>query len=272
MTEGIRFARPGDRPALRQLWAETFGDEEALIDEFMGLWPCQKYAIIPDGAAVESVLWHIDVGALHAPHGVLPLSMVYALATKKESRGKGLASRLMKALPKDGGIICLTPADSGLFRWYKNLGCRSFFYCDRGIAVQNGSNSAAALPIGAAEYLRLREAWLKGRIHDMPNEKAVSWQKAIMAEGGFFRVDIDGVSCCAAVSTEDERLAVSELLAPPSLRAQVLDALMAHMGAPCARWRAPAEVDPVPLAMVTDGCSLQQTEGEKSPWLGFVFD
>lgn len=268
----IRHAQTNELGALIELWTQVFGDEAALVDCFTGLWPCEKHAFILHRSGIESALWDIDTGFLRGPGRDTPLGMIYALATVPEHRGKGGASALMRALPDFDGLRCLTPAEASLAAWYKKLGWCDFFYCDKGSAAYSGE-SAKAERISAEAYLNLRETRLSGRIHDVPNQAALGWQSALFDAygGGFFAIDTQYGTAAANVLKSDGNIAVSELLAPPQARQSVLDGLMAYFGASAAAWRAPAECDPVPFAMIPLNYSVSFSV-DALPWLGFAFD
>lgn len=272
MGGSIRYANAEELGALIDLWAHVFGDDEGLVARFAQLWPCEAHAFVLHRGSIESALWDIDVGALCGPGLSIPLKMVYALATAPEHRGKGSASALMAALPGFDGLRCLTPAEASLAGWYKKLGWRDFFYCDRGCAVHSGGNTTAE-HVNTEAYLSLRETYLADRIHDVPNSSAADWQRALFDTygGGFYKITTPYGIAAACALKNDEGISVSELLSPPQARSAALDGLMNAFNAKQVNWRAPAECEPVAFAMVPKQF-VMPVAAPKQPWLGFVFD
>ena len=138
--EGLRFAKMSYYPVLlldkisaldltpeqremRQMWHEIFGDEVAEIDSFLNRHTDAIPLIQKENGEVISMLY------------IVPLQMweqsvayIYAVATKPEYRGRGIASRLLKEalhlIEKSGefDLAALIPSSTESKRLYERLG------------------------------------------------------------------------------------------------------------------------------------------------------
>ena len=108
---------------LRALWQASFGDENAFLDAFYthGFAPDRCRCVTENGKIVAALYW-FDCSV-----NGQPIAYLYAIATAKASRGKGLCRALMenthshlKYLGYAGAI--LVPAEEKLFRMYEKMG------------------------------------------------------------------------------------------------------------------------------------------------------
>ena len=183
------YPKAADPTALIALWMEAFGEEkEEVLPFFRDIYPlCQAWTCMEGETlcAMAYALPHTLVtGKTH-----LPAAYLYAVATKKEYRGRGLASRLlgeMEAALKEAGIagLLLVPANAELFAFYGKLGMQPFSY--RGWqTVTAKPGTVRAVP--AAEYAEKREAYLEARPHNLPPVQVLeryglyAWETGICA-------------------------------------------------------------------------------------------
>ena len=146
----LRTAIKSDLPAITALWGEAFGDGPEAVSFFFESFPdCLSYVAEAHGEIAAMV---------HALPQVLspdiPAAYVYAVATAKAHRGKGLCRALMAFAETDlkqRGFHCcvLTPGEPSLFRFYEKQGYVVAFTRTR--TVFPGGE-----PISAADYVRLR--------------------------------------------------------------------------------------------------------------------
>jgi len=124
----LRMANTADLSGIILLWQEAFGDSEQAVRFFFRSFPnCLSYVAEEDGAVVSMV--HA-LPQICSPD--IPAAYIYAVATAKTHRGKGLCRRLMAHAEKDlkaRGFACcvLTPGEPGLYAYYENLGYRTAF-------------------------------------------------------------------------------------------------------------------------------------------------
>lgn len=155
----MRIDYPAETAALRQLWKDAFGDDDAFLDRFFryGYDP-QKCRCVFFGSELVSVLYWLD-----CEFRGQKLAYLYAIATAPVHRGKGLFRALMEdthaLLARKGyaGIL-LVPAKPELFSLYEKLGYRVCSSVD-------SLSCSAEMPIPlrkltADEYARLRREYL----------------------------------------------------------------------------------------------------------------
>ena len=150
----LRTAVKTDLPGIIALWQEAFGDSPEAVSYFFKSFPnCISY-VAEDGGEVVSMV--------HALPQTLspdtPAAYIYAVATLRTHRGKGLCRALMAFAEADlqtRGFACavLTPGELGLFDYYERLGYETAFTRRR---VKFSGGTAISLP----EYLLRRERLL----------------------------------------------------------------------------------------------------------------
>lgn len=228
MTE-IREIRPEDRAALVALWHQVFGDPVSFVEEF--------FRILPEiGSGVAAVDNGVPVGAAYMITGlelceaerVRRCGYLYAVAVDPTARGRGLGGALSQAAAELGRargaeLICTLPAEPGLYAWYeKLLGVRCALYRQR--RVLESRPGPEPQPLGAAEYVRRREALLRGRPHLRLSEASMRLEEAnCRAFGGFLCAVGNGI---AAVYVDGDTAEIRELLGASEAEAAALGAAL----------------------------------------------
>lgn len=158
MTE-FRFSRREDRQALTALWQQAFGDECAFIDGFFetGYAPERSRVAVWDGRLAGMLYW-FDCDLMGRK-----LAYVYAVATEKSLRGRGIATGLMedahRLLEEKGyDAVVLSPGSEELYRFYGNMGYATAGY-RRELRIQAGG-TASVREMGPEEYALLRRTLL----------------------------------------------------------------------------------------------------------------
>lgn len=158
MTE-FRSSRGVDRAALTELWQAAFGDESGFIDAFFeaGYAPQRSRVAVENGEIAGMLYW------FDCTLGERRLAYIYAVATEKCFRGRGIASGLMEDVHKllaaqgyDGAV--LSPGSESLFRFYGRMG-----YVTAGFHSEQKAAAGVPIPvreIGPEEYALLRAALL----------------------------------------------------------------------------------------------------------------
>lgn len=157
------FAKhPDDRnvPALRQLWQEAFGDDDAFLDKFFSTgYNENRCRVIMQADKAAAALYWFD-----CLWEGKKLAYLYAVATAKAFQGQGLCRRLMEdthqLLAKQGyaGTI-LVPGSEGLRRMYEKLGYAAATTL-REFAREAGDEPFPIAKISRAEYAQRRKAML----------------------------------------------------------------------------------------------------------------
>jgi predicted N-acetyltransferase YhbS len=146
-------------PALRTLWKQAFGDEDAFLDKFFthGFSENRCRCIFEKGQPVSVLYW------FDCTWEDQKLAYLYAVATDQAYQGQGLCRRLMDdthnhlhTLGYHGTV--LVPGSESLFGFYGKMGyspCSPVhrFSCDAAMAV-------AVQKISPTEYARLRKNYL----------------------------------------------------------------------------------------------------------------
>ncbi|MBQ8451017.1 MAG: GNAT family N-acetyltransferase [Bacteroidaceae bacterium] len=132
------------RPILRNLWCEAFGDSEAFVDTFLDLCASDEvlYTLSLNGRVV-SALYALPY-KIEYNDAVKPIAYIYAVATDKEFRGKGLMRHLMSQMHRslqDKGYAAtfLLPSSPSLADYYASMGYRVCACRDR-ITLEGGES------------------------------------------------------------------------------------------------------------------------------------
>jgi len=150
----FRLSVNTDLPAILALWGEAFGDSPEAVSYFFQSFPnCISYVAEDAGMVVSMV--HALPQTLSPD---IPAAYIYAVATRRSHRGKGLCRKLMAFAESDlqrRGFSCavLTPGELGLFDYYETLGYQIAF-TRRRCPFPGGS------PISLTDYLTRREQLL----------------------------------------------------------------------------------------------------------------
>lgn len=214
---------------LRRLWQEAFGDSEETLDNFFatGYSPDRCHCILENGVPVSALYW-FDCELCG-----YKLAYIYAVATLKSHRGKGLARRLMaethEILKNQGyaGAI-LVPGEKGLFSYYEQLGYRTATKAADFSAVATAS-PAFISQITPAEYAAYRRK-------NLP-EGSVLQEGETLSYLATFAKFYKGEDFLLSATKEGEALLVHEILGNTDDSGNILCALACKTG----RFRAPGE-------------------------------
>ena len=219
-------------PVLKQLWEEAFGDPASMIDVFFatGFSPDRCHLLLQDGEPASVLYW------FDCCFEGKKLAYLYAVATRKTHRGKGLGTRLMEEthqiLHDKGYAGCiLVPACQALRTWYGSLGYRTATAVAE-FTCHAGSTPAPLREITLAEYARLRKTYLPtgGVIQEGVVLNYLQTQEQFYA----------GEDWLLATSFENEILTAQELLGNSQAAPAILWALNCAEG----RFRAPGADKP----------------------------
>ena len=107
----------------REIYREAFGTDEDFENRLFSA--CADYCkeLCINGKTV-SMLFALPCN-IHKGGGLIPAYYIFAAATKKEFRGNGYMSRLIRSLEADR-LLFLKPASPSLFGFYERLGFQPF--------------------------------------------------------------------------------------------------------------------------------------------------
>ena len=242
-------------PALRSLWREAFGDTEEFLDAFKAtaLSADRCRCAVADGALAGALYW-FDCFCQGKR-----LAYLYAVATAKAFRGRGICHALMedthRHLERLGyqGTV-LVPGEAELFRLYVEMGYRT---CStlRSFLCGAGPEDAALYRIDTDEYARLRRQFLPagGVIQEKESLDFLATQASFYAGTGFL----------LAARREGDRLNGIELLGNSEAAPGIVEALGCAEGT----FRTPGPGQP--FAMYRP---LGENAPEPPTYFGLAFD
>lgn len=146
--------------SLRELWKEAFGDSDAFLDSFFGAaFSPERCRCAEENDKLLGALYWFDVQVCRQKYAYL-----YAIATAKDSRGKGVCHALMAAthgyLKEQGYSGCiLVPQSQALFRFYGAMGYQQCAGVQE-IVCTAAAEAAPLKEITAVEYAAARRKLL----------------------------------------------------------------------------------------------------------------
>ena len=211
-----------DRGALRRLWQEAFGDSEDFLNLFeqTAYSPMRTRRLTVDGTCAAALYW------FDCEYEGKKIAYLYAIATAKEQRGKGLCRRLMENThehlkQKGYAAAMLVPSEPRLFGFYERLGYRNATKVSERVCFA-ADEPIELVRIGEEEYGRLRRRMLPDG--GVVQEKDQLTYLAAQAE--LYR----GEKILLAARREAGELIGMELLGDPEVAPKILCALGASNG------------------------------------------
>lgn len=119
----ISFASDKHKSGIIALWQEAFGDSEEVILDYMGgLYTPGNTVVYTDNEKVVAMAFMLSISCEEKKG-----RYIYAVATAKSHRGKGLCKEVMTFVEKTARVrgesfLILVPASSSLFDFYKKMG------------------------------------------------------------------------------------------------------------------------------------------------------
>ena len=240
-------------PQLRQLWQASFGDTDAFLDIFFSaaFSPERCRCVVSNGVVAAALYW------FSCEASGQPIAYLYAVATAKQFRGKGLCHQLMadthnhlKNLGYAGAI--LVPGDPGLREMYRALGYRDMtankkFSCQAGEAV-------CLEEIGVEQYAVLRRELLPANSVVQEGENL----RFLESFARFYR----GEDCLLCAMKDGSKLTVPELLG----NAAAAPGIVAALGCEDGTFTVPGEDEPFAMG-IAFAPDFQQPQ-----YFAFAFD
>ena len=134
MTE-LMHPLPGTQGELRALWRDAFGDGDEYLDLFFSEYPAERFALaaVCDGK-VAAALYLLPL-TLICGERKYPAQYVYAVATDRQRRRRGLMRALLDKAAEEAGqsgidALVTVPSNAGLFPYYAACGFETAFYAD----------------------------------------------------------------------------------------------------------------------------------------------
>ncbi len=248
----IDAPRPGMLPQLKALWKEAFGDPEAFIDLFFTTaYAPGRCLCLWQGQQVLAAAYWLDCACSGGK-----LAYIYAVATKKEARGRGLCHKLLGAIHEKlqeqgyAGAV-LVPGAPELAKLYSHMGYAFFGGMDV-LSAKSGEASEAFRSLQPMEYARLRRGLL-------PEGGIRQEAEGLRFLAGYARFAA-GEDWLLAYTQENGAVFGIEWLGDP----RKLPAVLAALGADSGRFRTPG----------TGAFAMHKplSDGRTPTYLGFAFD
>lgn len=156
----IDYPAAEEIPCLRQLWREAFGDSEQFLDGFFseGFAPDRCRYLTAAGNVLAALYW-FDVSCRGQK-----MAYLYALATTRTCRGRGLCRALMEntrvlLMQRGYTAMLLVPDGEGLRQMYGRMG---FENCGgiRMLSAKAAGEPISLRQIHAGEFASLRRQYL----------------------------------------------------------------------------------------------------------------
>lgn len=242
-------------PALRALWQEAFGDTDAFLDTFWNTaFSADRCRCVTVDDGLAAALYWFDCECMGNR-----LAYIYAVATGREYRGRGICRALMEdthdhltALGYRGAV--LVPGSEALFSMYAGMGYGSGMQI-REFSCAAAENAVAVQSVDAKTYGRLRRAMLP--------------ENAVIQEGenlDFLQTQAElyvGTDFLLAVRREGDTLEGIELLGNGDAAPGILKALDCKSGV----FRMPGEGKPFAMYHALGTCGLPAPA-----YFGIAFD
>ncbi|MBE6595471.1 MAG: GNAT family N-acetyltransferase [Ruminococcaceae bacterium] len=209
-------------PALRALWQEAFGDSDAFLDTFAktAFSPARCRVLLLDDAPVAGLYWFDCLCRGQR------IAYLYAIATAKAFRGRGLCRALMEDTHRHltaagyAGAV-LVPGAPTLFQLYEKMGY-TVCSCVAEIAPQAAVEPAGLREIDTDTYAALRRQFLpEGGVLQEAESLAFLQAQASLYAGEHFVL---------AARREGASLRGLELLGDPGAAPAILTALGCSKG------------------------------------------
>lgn len=217
----LRPWNPEDKPQLKALWEQAFGDDGEYIDTFFRVFLKKDACVVAECDSKVVSAMYILGGHTVYPYrkNLLSAGYTYALATLPEYRGRGIGKAVYqaanaKALEKHDMALVL-PAEEELYPFYEEAaGAKIMSIMKEAVLTPEdlfGVEPAKAARIPAFQYFGMRESILTGMPHVSFSEDMVDFMEEYFEENGDFFMTEEGI---AAVETVNGECRITELLCP----------------------------------------------------------
>ncbi len=234
---GLSFSEV--RPFLGKLWCEIFGDSEEFVDAFFHYCASENvlHTLSLNGHVV-SVLYTLPYELTYNGN-TEQVAYIYAVATDKEYRGRGLMRHLMSQVHESLRIkgyvaALLLPSSSALALYYASMGYRECAYRKtimlavetdyEGYTYEKCSTLNEEVFVFIKSYMALR----RDNIIHPKSSLAMNVVSCTLSGGGLFIAKQRDTICAAAfVSLEESRPLILEIITYDN---EAQNSLVAYLG------------------------------------------
>ncbi len=235
---GTVSAGSADNDDIARLWAEAFGDDDAYIRLFIKkrLDP-DSFLLIRDGTRLAAMGAFLPA-ELRSKDSQLPVRYVYALATAKDRRGRGYATRLLDfASAHYAAPLLVVPGKEELADFYAQRGFIPAFASEAWNLSADGSEPSVTFRKTDARILlhRREEAVNTPFVHWDEDAVAFAMEAAIVSGGEALETDHGETILYERCGPDAIR--IIEAVVPLERRRNVVEALLSRTGARTAIYR-----------------------------------
>lgn len=251
----IDVTMPSDVSLLKNLWSEAFGDDDEFINLFfLTAFDKQRSRCVKVDGTVKAALYWFD-----CLYEGAQIAYIYAVATAKDYRGRGLCSALIedthRHLTSLGYRGCmLVPEGERLFHFYEKLGYTTCTFVSEFSCLASNIKTEIR-QINMEEYAKLRRIFLpkNGIVQENENLKFLQAQVSFYMGDGFL----------LAARREEDTLYGVELLGNMEMASSIVKTLECAEG----RFRVPGK--DIPFAMYR---ALNDEKISSPEYFGLAFD
>jgi len=218
----IRLWQPEDKPRMKALWEDAFGDDGEFIDTFYRCFLKKDTCLVAecDGKVVSAMYILDDFRVYPYRKNVLKAGYAYALATDPEYQGRGIGKAVYKAVTEKiletHDIAFVLPAEESLYPFYEQAaGAKPMTIMREARFTPEDLRDVERVPaarIPAFQYAGMREMFMNGLPHAACTEPFIDFmEEYVEADHGDFFLTEHGI---AAVETVGDTCRISELLCP----------------------------------------------------------
>lgn len=205
----INKAKSNHKNQIADLWCEAFGDRKEDVDGYLEFL-LDYFIVYEENGEVCGMLSVLPVAAGEKRGGY-----IYAVATKKAYRGRGVCTKLLdyvKGCSKYEFLV-LVPQSDGLFDFYKKAGFVPFSATAKitVCAADAAGNNIECIPVSVAEYFLHRRDFFEDKKLIEWHENVLGFAK-VMYGGGFYSLKRNGNDIGIAFCFKDkDTLFIKEL-------------------------------------------------------------
>lgn len=287
------FATAESYPALRDLWAQCFGDDQKYVDFIFRrlLSPENILTAVEDGA--PRAMLCLQPFTLSAPGGEADACYIFGVATHPEYRGRGLSTSLLEEAHcqitgRGMALSALVPSGEELFGFYGKRGYQTAFEMRkivyRAEELKENPKPCKLSPVAFGAIATLRNSFYADRPFarwDVDYLRYIGGECRMLG-GDVLMLSVMAHTGFAVCYPAGDAIVIKELAMPPNLLDDAVAALHAHYGAKSYLVCLPADIEAshpnqvLPFAMVRwYDKGKQELLGDpsgKSPFIAHVLD